>query len=298
METAITLNVPCKINLHLAVGPRRLDGFHDIGSIFLALDWGDILHFSVEGPSACWSLAGGEPIPVYENLVSKAVTLFREASGDMRGLACRLEKRVPPGSGLGGGSADAAYTLLACNRLCGNPLSHDILMKLATRLGSDVPFFLHGPCAWVEGRGELIHPLDIIPTLCVLLVIPPVHSNTGQAFSLLDRAREEGLALREAASRSVLVEALHGEPSSWPFFNDFYAAFLREDGDPLHCVRILDALKALGASFSDLSGSGSACFGVFPDALLAAKAARQLSVEGNICRVVNPLARGPNTVVQ
>lgn len=298
METSLSLNVPCKINLHLAVGPRRPDGFHDIASIFLALDWGDALHFSLEGPPSFWTLAGSEPIPVENNIVTKAVKLFREASGDFRGLSCRLEKRVPMGTGLGGGSADAAYTLLACNQLCGKPLPHEELLQLAAQLGSDVPFFLQGPCAWVEGRGEILDRIASVPEFVILLAIPPLHSDTAQAFALLDRARDRGLPVRRSPSREDLVRSLSDHPSRWPFFNDFSAAFEHEQADSLRCGEIVTALSANGALYAALSGSGSACFGVYTDRKEAEKAASNVSKMGLFCRTAIPLARSPDTVVQ
>jgi len=245
---ACSIEAPCKINLHLSIGERRSDGFHDLESLFLPLAFHDTLALECGGEDGNCSLEmsweappGGVPpvIPIEKNLVSRAVSLFRERSGFKSGLFIRLDKRVPVGAGLGGGSSDAAFCLLALNSLAGDALSMEELREMAAILGSDVPFFLNRgtdnsvcpSAAFVGGRGERVEPVKTPRGLWVLLVKPDFSSDTAGAFQLLDQMREtisrEGvLSAREKPPADVLIKALEEEPETWPFYNDFLPVFL------------------------------------------------------------------------
>jgi 4-diphosphocytidyl-2-C-methyl-D-erythritol kinase len=276
-EEILEIRAPAKINLHLAIKDRRPDGFHNLESIFMAVDFGDSLCFQparVDGQCLIkmnWRIPSKQVLPPLKNIVYKAVSLFRERSGFTQGLRVSIDKRIPVGAGLGGGSSDAAATLLALNRLSGAGLSEAALGELAQQLGSDVPFFLKGGAAWVSGRGERIQPVDVPHGLSVVLVHPGFASNTGEAFGLLDKARE-GKKLADDMSAECLIHALNEEPARWPYRNDFLPVFLAAGrtvyGD------ILAELRELGADFCALSGSGSTCFGIFRD-----KAAARIAVE-------------------
>jgi 4-diphosphocytidyl-2-C-methyl-D-erythritol kinase len=291
----LNIKAPAKINLHLAVKGRRPDGFHDLESIFLALDWGDSLCFDCGGAEAQCAIQTTWDIPIdgaviqpEENIVFKAVSLFRERSGFMQGLRIRLAKRIPLGAGLGGGSSDAAATLLALNRLSGAELPLAALRELAEDLGSDVPFFLSGGAAFVSGRGERIEPLVVPEGLSVVLVYPGFVSNTRLAFALLDADSHER---RASWSREELIQALGGKPADWPYHNDFLPVFLAAGmevyGD------LLGELRRLGADFAALSGSGSTCFGIFSDERAASRAVETFrGCEGFIKTVVKPLTLG------
>jgi 4-diphosphocytidyl-2-C-methyl-D-erythritol kinase len=278
----LNIKAPAKINLHLAVKGKRPDGFHDLESIFLALDWGDSLCFECGGAEAQCAIQTVWDIPVdqaviqpEENIVFKAVSLFRARSGFMRGLRIRLDKRIPLGAGLGGGSSDAAATLLALNRLSGAELPPVALRELAEDLGSDVPFFLGGKAAFVSGRGERIEQLVAPEGLSVVLVYPGFASNTRAAFALLDSDGHERCVSRP---REELIRALGGSPADWPYHNDFLPVFLAAGmevyGD------LLEELRRLGADFVALSGSGSTCFGVFSDEGAASRAVEALRARG------------------
>jgi 4-diphosphocytidyl-2-C-methyl-D-erythritol kinase len=253
------IDAPCKINLHLAVGERRPDGFHELQSLFAPLAFHDTLRFECGGKDLECSLEMNwetptEVIPPEKNLVSRAVSLFRERTGFKSGLFVRLDKRIPAGAGLGGGSSDAASCLLALNSLAGDALSVETLRELAAVLGSDVPFFLnrgtddicpsdrnvcppadtiHPSAAFVGGRGELVRPVKTPQGLWVLLVKPDFSSDTSGAFQLLDQIRKslprEGkmsLLAGEKPPADVLIKALEGAPETWPFYNDFLPVFL------------------------------------------------------------------------
>ncbi|MCL2878960.1 MAG: 4-(cytidine 5'-diphospho)-2-C-methyl-D-erythritol kinase [Treponema sp.] len=206
----LTKQAPAKINLCLQVKNRRSDGYHDLESIFLALDFCDTLqfepidrdgepHIDMDG-----SFLPTEPeknliltLPPSKNIIYKAVNLFRERTGYAKSLKIRAEKRIPPGAGLGGGSSDAASTLLALNSLAAQasipgvqPLKTAELMEMGALLGSDVPFFLAKcPAARISGRGEIIQPIKIPSNLWVILVKPDFSIDTAEAYRKLDDFR-------------------------------------------------------------------------------------------------------------
>ena len=317
-----TLHPPCKINLHLAVGPRRADGFHDLESIFAALNFADTLVFTaLPGRGAQTALAVREEGPLRElaergqvfpsyptenNLVYLAVELFRSKTGFLQDLSIELVKRIPPGSGLGGGSSDAASALLAMNKLAGcgesadsgktgmqwqpGRLSREVLLDLAARLGSDIPFFIEialqngekSSARAVGGRGEIFRFLPPPPPLGVLLAFPGFFSHTKAAYSLLDeqRSQTEGFAATAPAARSPEVQITDSwpTPETWTYTNDFQDLFLNHGPLPEQKAyrTMLTDLRRAGAIFSGLSGSGSACFGIFPGPEEAAQAKKNL----------------------
>lgn len=286
---------PSKINLHLRVGEKRPDGFHDIESVFATLAFADTLRFErvgEEGESVLdihWE-AANQPIIAGENLILKALSLFRKETGFRSAFHIRLDKRIPVGAGLGGGSSNAASTLLALNLFAGSPLSPQELSEMAALLGSDVPFFLIGGAALVGGRGERIEPVKTPEGLWVLLVTPPFSSYTAHAYRLLDetragfRAANQSSDARNYPKKSLiqsLEQSLENHPKTWPFFNDFLPVFLAENGANAAAYRsILDDLRQAGASFAGLSGSGSCCFGVFTSKEAAERAENELSGTG------------------
>jgi 4-diphosphocytidyl-2-C-methyl-D-erythritol kinase len=261
------------------------------------------------------------------NSVVQAAALFRERTGFEKPLRVRLRKRIPLGGGLGGGSSDAASTLLALDALAGTSLSLDALAEMALSLGSDVPFFLSGGAAFVSGRGERIRPLKPPPRLWVLLVNPGFPSATGAAFARLDAWRQDarhqaastgpsgaaaltGAASTGPAARAASVEALcaalEGPPGAWPYGNDFLPAFLTPlpgegglSGGPREAyAAMLGDLRARGAEFTGLSGSGSTCFGVFTRQGAAEKAKKDLIKRWNFVQLTFFLAYSVKAVLQ
>ena len=306
-----TIESPCKINLHLKIGEKRPDGYHNLESLFVSLAFGDTLRFERVEQDGCqlsvnWELPQEIPEGFLgeNNLILRAVTLFRERTGFKSGLRIRLDKRIPLGAGLGGGSSNAASSLLALNSLADGALPPDELSKMAAFLGSDAPFFLSGGAAFVGGRGELVEPVKFPGNLWVVLVKPSFSSATADAYRLLDRARERetcekrGEAPPENAlsgkvlsptglSIKGLIRALKEAPSGWPFQNDFLPVLLGSnspaEGEQGVNTRIyeaiLEALRREGASFTALSGSGSCCFGIFDSKAAAERAAKQLACQ-------------------
>ena len=167
----LTVKAPAKINLTLEVLGKRPDGFHNIRSVIQTVDFCDVLSFNLGDKI---EVASDNPKFVAEkSLVSRAATRLQEVKGCSRGARIGVEKHIPLSAGLGGDSSDAAAVLLGLNQLWPPPLKPARLLELATRLGSDVAFFLHGGTALVEGRGEKVAPLPSLPQRWVVLVVPP-----------------------------------------------------------------------------------------------------------------------------
>jgi len=282
IQGLLTVFAPAKINLHLTVLDKRLDGFHNLESVFLSVNFGDSMHFQFIDPenSIEITMQGMKsPIPMEKNIIFKALSLFRQKTGFSRGVKITVEKRIPLGGGLGGGSSNAASTLLALNRLAGAPCSQRALLEMAVSLGSDVPFFIHEtPAALVTGRGEHIQPIEAPPAYFVL-VNPGFSSDTAAAFRLLDSQRASGTPNNEPAQAEERLRTIGSCCScgSWlEFSNDFLSIFPEKEKNVYEGIIL--RLKELGAQFSSLSGAGSTCFGVFQDSEQAQKAAETMNL--------------------
>src|SRR5437868_1058476 len=152
---------PAKLNLFLHVVGRRADGYHLLQSVFTLLDYGDNIRLRVRDDGQVRRVNDLPGIPEAEDLTVRAAQMLREASGTSRGADIEVEKRIPLGGGLGGGSSDAATVLLALDRLWGTGFGPDALAELGAGLGADIPFFIRGATAWAEGVGEKLHPIAI-----------------------------------------------------------------------------------------------------------------------------------------
>jgi 4-diphosphocytidyl-2-C-methyl-D-erythritol kinase len=291
MSDTITISAPCKINLHLRVSGRRPDGFHDIESVFQLISLADELSVSVSATTASFTLVSPRMELPPVNTVSRAVDLFRGATGIDAGVRIDLDKRVPAGAGLGGGSSDAAAALIALDRLFATHLPREALVGMAEKIGSDVPFFLSSPAAIVEGRGERISPISPRSDLSGVLIWPDVHSSTAEAYRMVDWwYGDEKRASIEWPSVAVLEKLYHAPVSSWPFRNSF--------SDPLDAAypvigEVKGALHSAGALFTEMSGSGSAVFGLFDDEKAAEAAQISLSTRWKQCVKFVLLASSP-----
>jgi 4-diphosphocytidyl-2-C-methyl-D-erythritol kinase len=293
---SLRLKTPCKINLHLRIRDRRPDGYHNLETVFALLDYGDGLELRLlpetGGQTAvqwdflppCAAFAEElAALPPEKNLVCRAAALFRAHTGFDRNVSLTVRKRVPPGTGLGGGSSNAAFTLFGLNALAGKPCSGETLRSLAARLGSDAPFFLCGAgAAWGTGRGEELEPLfSELPRCGVNLVFPPFQSATARAYALLDASRASLRGESAFPGKAEILAALGGNPACWPFSNDFLPVL----DESAACGAILEALWQSGALFAGLSGSGSACFGVYggTDEAEQAKPRLRAALRGKDC---------------
>lgn len=180
---------PAKINLFLHVVGRRPDGYHLLQTAFRLLDWGDSLSFALRADGAVRRRTDIAGVPEEQDLVVRAARLLQQASGCRLGADIAVDKRLPMGGGLGGGSSDAATTLIALNRLWGTGLTREALAALGLQLGADVPFFIFGRDAFAEGVGEKLQPLALPPAWYVI-VAPPVTVPTVEIFRAEELTRD------------------------------------------------------------------------------------------------------------
>lgn len=240
------LPAPAKLNLFLHVVGRRPDGYHLLQSVFTLIDWCDTLHVE-RRPDGRISREDLGPALPEDDLCTRAARALQAASGTTQGVHIAIDKQVPWGAGLGGGSSDAATTLLALNRLWGLDWPRARLLELGLTLGADVPFFLGGRNAWVEGIGEQLTPIELPATDYVVLK-PPVAVPTAAIFS-------SPLLTRDTPRTTMAV--FLAQPESFSFGkNDLQASA------EAYSTQIVDGLQILKQNFglSRMSGSGSAVF--------------------------------------
>jgi len=173
---------PAKLNLFLRITGRRADGYHSLQTVFQFLDYGDELEFAITDDGRVTRITPFPGVDEDKDLAVRAARLLQTTIGTHRGVRIRLTKRIPAGGGLGGGSSDAATTLLALNEMWGAKLSRLELATLGLKLGTDVPVFVGGQAAWAEGIGEILTPIEP-DEAWYLVVVPPVHVSTAQVFA-------------------------------------------------------------------------------------------------------------------
>ncbi|MBN2206502.1 MAG: 4-(cytidine 5'-diphospho)-2-C-methyl-D-erythritol kinase [Candidatus Aminicenantes bacterium] len=243
-----------KINLGLEVLAERPDGYHEIRTVFQSVGLFDVLRISPRAEPVL-ALAGSDPAVAWDetNLIARAARLLREAYGVRRGAEIFVEKNIPPGTGLGGGSSNAAMALWGLSRLWGLPEDKPGLLSLAGRLGADVPYFLEGGLCLGTGRGDVLTPLPERISRHCLLVLPPFPVPTALVYGNLDPAlTSEGKAGRiDAFLRTDELGVLDNGLEE-----TIFRLFPRIEG-------IKSLLQSLGPEVSLVSGSGSAVFGLF-----------------------------------
>jgi 4-diphosphocytidyl-2-C-methyl-D-erythritol kinase len=179
---------PAKINLFLHITGRRADGYHLLQTVFQFLDYGDALTFDVRRDGVVSRLTEIAGVPAESDLTVRAARQLQAFTGTSLGVDIGIEKRLPMGGGLGGGSSDAATTLVALNHLWRLGLSEDELAGIGLKLGADVPVFVRGRAAWAEGVGEQLTPLEL-PEPWFLVIIPPCHVPTAELFAAPELTR-------------------------------------------------------------------------------------------------------------
>ncbi len=184
----LTLSAPAKLNLFLHITGRRADGYHNLQTLFQMLDCGDQLSFTLTTDGAIQFSCSDKNIENDSNLVVRAARLLQPLAPQNAGVQIYLDKKVPMGGGLGGGSSDAATTLLALNQLWQLKLSNAQLCELGLKLGADVPVFVFGKTAFAEGVGEKLQPVSL-PEKYYLIVTPDVHVSTAEVFGNPDLIR-------------------------------------------------------------------------------------------------------------
>lgn len=249
---------PAKLNLFLHVVGRRADGYHLLQSVFVLIDWADTLHFERRGDGRLARHDLGAALPE-DDLCLRAAHALRSASGTPLGADIRIDKRVPWGAGMGGGSSDAASTLLALNRLWELRWPRARLAALGLALGADVPFFIGGHNAFVEGIGERVTPLGL-PAARYTVVKPPPALSTRDIFSHPRLVRHTDPVILSGSPE----EAGHsGFPPGW--LQEVVRGFGRNDLQPPaedRCPEVAQAARWLEARYgnSRMTGSGSAVF--------------------------------------
>lgn len=267
----VTISAPAKVNLTLEVLAKRRDGFHEIRSVIQTVDLCDRLHLRLSD-GVEFRCDNPDWIPE-ESLLSKAVALLRGRAARSQGAVVTLSKRIPLLSGLGGDSSDAAAVLLGLNQLWEMGLSLDELLGLAAGLGSDVPFFLYGGTALLEGRGEVVTPLAPFPSMWLVFMLPPIPRMSGKTERLYRRITAEHYTGGEITERliSQLTKASGVEPTA--FFNVFdrvAPAYFSDLGS--YRERFLNC----GAREVHLAGSGPALFTLTGDKAKAEEICRNL----------------------
>lgn len=179
---------PAKLNLFLHVIGRRADGYHLLQTLFRFIDYGDTVHLRPRADGAVVRLSGPAGVAPDADLTVRAARLLQDAAGVSQGVDIRVDKRLPLGGGLGGGSSDAATVLIALNRLWGVDWPRERLMALGLSLGADVPVFIFGETAFAEGVGEILTPVALPPAWYVVL-IPPVSVATAEIFAAPELTR-------------------------------------------------------------------------------------------------------------
>ena len=286
---AVTVRAHAKINLDLRVLGTRPDGFHELRTVLQAISLHDTLAcVPREGPFAIECASAAVPLD-HTNLIWRAADVLWRAlrrRGPVRDMVVRLEKRVPPQAGLGGGSADAAAALVGLALAWRVPMRPAQLTDVAAALGADVPFFLTGGTALGLGRGDEIYPLADLPRHWIVLLLPGFGVSTGEAFGWYNAERD--------LARGPLVREPQHVPGPWPsraaqMINDLEAPIARHHPE---IDQMKAALRRAGALAAAMSGSGSAVFGLFQKRREADAAVERLSGSGWRVLLTESLDRG------
>ena len=252
---------PAKLNLFLHVTGRRADGYHLLQTLFRFIDLNDTLHFTRRSDGVVARVNAIEGVPEDQDLCVRAARLLQHETGCALGVDIELEKRIPMGGGLGGGSSDAASTLIALNRLWGLDLPRERLMRLGLQLGADVPVFVFGENAFAEGVGEKLQAYPL-PDAWYVVLFPPVHVPTAKIFSHPELTRD---------SVSIIIRALSTQP-------------LRNDLQGVVCslypevANYIAELSKYGKAM--MTGSGACVFAEFKSQGEAEEVMRQIPLPG------------------
>lgn len=235
---------PAKLNLMLRIVGRRADGYHLLQTVFQFIDLADQLRFRLRDDGEITRVTEIDGVPEEADLVVRAARLLQSEVGVTSGVEIELRKNIPMGAGLGGGSSDAATTLLALNRLWGLDLSSEKLSELGLQLGADVPVFIHGEAAWAEGVGEQLETISL-PESWYLVLFPSCHVSTADIFSDHELTRD--------SARITIA--------------DFFAGSRENHCLPVVCKRHPEVAEAIGWLDENgggrLTGTGAAVFAPF-----------------------------------
>ena len=291
MMQGISCPAPAKLNLFLHVVGRRPDGYHLLQTLFRFIDLHDTLHFGLREDGAVRRVNAVEGVTEDQDLCVRAARLLQSETGCRLGVDISVEKHIPMGGGLGGGSSDAATALIALNRLWSLALSRERLMQLGLRLGADVPVFVFGENAFAEGVGEKLQAC-LLPEACYVVLFPPVQVPTAQIFAHPKLTRDTvSITIR------ALLEQLPGHTSQTEgFFPSVLERQLRNDLQSVVCnlypevARYIAWLGNFGKAM--MTGSGACVFAEFASRSQAEAVLRQLPCDMHGV-VAQGLARHP-----
>jgi 4-diphosphocytidyl-2-C-methyl-D-erythritol kinase len=288
----VTVRAPAKVNLHLAVGPLREDGFHGLTTVFHAIGlYDEVTLTRADGLTVRVEGEGAADVPLdRSNLAARAVLALADTTGQAPDVDIHILKGIPVAGGLAGGSADCAAALVACDALWGLGLGKDELAEVAAELGSDVPFSLHGGTALGTGRGERLTPVLGAGSYSWVIAFADGGLSTPEVYGMLDRQRERGPITVEADAAGVLTALRQGsaELLGKAMCNDLQPAALALKPE---LRRLLDAGEDLGALGGIVSGSGPTVAFLARDEAHSTALAAALSGHG-VCRTVR-IADGP-----
>jgi len=276
-RAALRVPAPAKLNLFLHVTGRRPDGYHELESLFVALDFGDTLTLTCRDDGAVVRTSDVEGIAAADDLAVRAALALKRETGTRRGVDIAIDKRIPQGGGLGGGSSDAASVLLALNRLWRLGLSRATLMRIGLALGADVPFFVFGEPAIARGVGERLTAVTL-PSCWACVAVPPVSVSTASIFAAPELTRST-----PSAKMSVFSEG-YGR-------NDLQAVAVARFPE---IAVALDRLGRRSAS-ARMTGSGGCAFACFASEAEASMALADVrdALPGASGFVARTLARHP-----
>ncbi len=251
------VDAPAKLNLRLAVLAREASGYHQIETLFIRLELADTIEIALEGKGVELEVTADDDLgPATDNLAYRAAAAFLHEVGLDVGVHVKLTKRIPAGAGLGGGSSDAAATMLALESLTGVALDSEARWRIARSLGSDVPFFVsRAALAFGWGRGDRLLALPAPPPSEVLLIVPRVRVSTAEAYATLSPSGSGALLMHPR------------DLTSWPgiagiAYNDFErGAAERHRG----IAAALECARSLGGIVAGMTGTGSAVYAIFED---------------------------------
>ena len=264
-----------KINLVLNIGDLRPDGYHDIQTIMQSLELHDDVTVEQTGGTGITVTASVDTIPTDEsNLAVKAVKAFAAKTGvPADGLSIHIEKRIPVAAGLGGGSSDAAATLRALNVLYETNLSVDELAEIGIEVGSDVPFCVHGGCAYVEGKGDMVVPTTPMPQCIIVIGKPDLAISTEKMYQRFDQAE---LPQRADHTPEIMLglrwENLKAVAES--VGNAFEQVLMKNERNTVDMMK--EVMNQFGTLGTAMTGSGPAVFGIFDNELYARVASETL----------------------
>lgn len=271
----ITLKAYAKINLGLRILRKREDGYHDIETVFFRVNPFDEINLELDSKISMTSNEINLPIDE-TNLCIRAAKLLQQQTGVTKGAKIRLLKNIPIGAGLGGGSSDAASTLLGLVKLWNLKIPEEKLRSIALELGSDVPYFLKTGTAFAEGRGEILEYFDFDLPYWIVLLYPNIHISTAWAYQSLNATHPHHVShpTSHITLKDFLLKNIHNSHElNQNLLNDFEPAVLHEHKQ-IGFAKLM--LYSEGACFAQMSGSGSSVFGFFNDEHKAISAAEKL----------------------